>query len=186
MLDQAIGPERRKLLRTLGVAEQVGHHVLPVTTDDDDGEDILNVAQWEEIDIEVTLDSGCCKHVLPAEDVVSYTIQEPPGSRRGSNFIVGNGQRVPTEGQVHLNLGVDAGQGNFQQVTSLFQVADLTRPIMSVSQVCEQGKRCVFEKDHALVITAEGDALCRFENRGGLYVATMKLKALSPFGRQAP
>ena len=65
-------------------------------------------------------------------------------------------------------------------------MADLTRPLMSVSQFCEHGNRCIFEKDHAIVIDADGDTLCRFENRGGLYVATMKLKAPSPFGRQAP
>ena len=73
-----------------------------------------------------------------------------------------------------------------EPVQSVFQVADLTRPLMSVSQICEQGHKCVFEKDHALVITPEGELLARFERQHGLYVAKMRLKAPTPFGRQVP
>ena len=36
--------------------------LLPVTTDDEEAE--LLIGEWEDIEIEVTLDSGCCDHVL--------------------------------------------------------------------------------------------------------------------------
>ncbi len=92
---------------------------------------------------------------------------------------------MPNEGQVCLNLQPDMNNDGQQQVQSVFQVAYLTRPLMSVSQICEQGHKCVFEKDHALVISAEGATLVKFEKRSGLYVATMRLKAPTPFGRPA-
>ena len=82
-----------------------------------------------------------------------------------------------------MNLEVEADRGQHCTVNSVFQVADLNRPLMSVSQVCDNGHKCVFEKDHALVIAPNGDVVCRFTRKSGLYVADMKLKAPSPFGR---
>ena len=173
------------MLRALGLLDAVENHVLPVTMDDDnnEGDSVLNVKDWQDVDIVVTLDSGCCRHVLPAESAPGYPILDSPGSRRGANFIVGNGQRVPNEGQMCLNLEAHTGDSTDQMVQSVFQVADLTRPLMSVSQVCESGHKCVFEKDHALIISAQGETLVKFEMRSGLYVATMRLKAPTPFGR---
>ena len=158
---------------------------LPVTTDEDDAE-VLNIDDWEDMDVEVTLDSGCCKHVLPAESIQGYPIEDSPGSRRGANFIVGNGELVPNEGQAHLNLVAELEGGEHQSVKSTFQVADLTRPLMSVSQICAQGHKCVFEGEQALVIAQDGETICRFRREGGLYVAKMKLKPPTPFPRQAP
>ena len=83
--------------------------VLPVTTDDDDAAMIMPVGEWRDIDINIALDSGACNHVLDAEDVPGYRVVESPGSRRGQNFIVGNGAGLPNEGQVHLNLEVPIG-----------------------------------------------------------------------------
>ena len=83
-------------------------------------------------------------------------------------------------------MAAEVSDGVQQLVRSTFQVADLTRPLMSVSQICAQGHRCIFEKDYAQVVTAEGEVICKFRRDNGLYVATMKLKAPSPFGRQEP
>ena len=84
----------------------------------DDKTEVMNVKDWEDVDIEVTLDSGACRHVMPTEDAPGYDIQDSPGSRRGQNFIVGNGEKVPNEGQVHLSLQTDTGDGFYQHVTS--------------------------------------------------------------------
>ena len=54
---------------------------------------------------------------------------------------------------------------------------------MSVSQVCEQGFRCVFESTHALIVNPEGETVCRFEKEGQLFVAKMTLKAPGSFAR---
>ena len=167
--------------------DAVEDHVLPVTLEDDDieGDPVLNVKDWQDVDLVVTLDSGACKHVMPADSAPGYPIMDSPGSRRGQNFIVGNGQRVPNEGQMCLNLEAHTGDNTDQMLHSTFQVADLTRPLMSVSQVCASGHKCLFEKDHALIMNAQGETLVKFEMQGGLYVATMRLKAPTPFGRPA-
>ena len=184
-LDELLGCDLRTVLRALGSLEAVEDYVMPVTADDDnyEGDYVLNIKDWQDVDIEVTLDSGACRHVMPADSAPGYPIRDSPGSRRGQNFVVGNGQKVPNEGQMCLNLEAHVGDSKDQLVQSTFQVADLTRPLMSVSQVCESGHKCVFEKDQASIITAQGETLVKFEMRGGLYVATMRLKAPTPFGR---
>ena len=82
---------------------------------------------------------------------------------------------------MHLNLETQVGEGQSRAVNSVFQVADLTRPLMSVSQICDHGYKCVFERDHAMDVTPEGEALCRFEWQPGLYVSKMILKSPTPF-----
>ena len=68
---------------------------------------------------------------------------------------------------------------------STFQVAEVTRPLMSVGRVCDQGLDCLFKKTHALVLDEAGEQVCRFERVGGLYVATLDLKRPDLFGRPA-
>ena len=93
---------------------------------------------------------------------------------------MGNGGKVPNDGQCVLNLE----QGG-QPIQSTFQVAAITRPLMSVGRVCDQGLRCNFDDKQALVVDGKGKTVCRFERRGGLYVAKLTLKSPELFARQA-
>lgn len=158
--------------------------ILPIVTDDE--ECVLPVADWVDSFIEVTLDSGCCEHVLDLGDAPGYGafMTESPGSRRSQNFIVGNGSKVPNEGQLTLNLESDV-DGKQRLIQSVFQVAEITRPLMSVSRITDLGLKCVFGKNKAEVINEKEEILCTFTRKGGLYTARMKLKAPEGFHRPA-
>ena len=56
---------------------------------------------------------------------------------------------------------------------------------MSVSRICELGRKCIFDEDTAEVIAKNGTVLCTFKRKGGLYVAQLKLKAPEGFQRPA-
>ena len=58
---------------------------------------------------------------------------------------------------------------------SVFQVADMMRPLMSVSPIRDQGFKCVFTEAHALVMIAEGKTTCKFDRQSGLHVAKLRL-----------
>ena len=103
---------------------------------------ILNVDMWEHVMIEVVLDSGACRLVMARENAPGCHVHESNSSRRGLGFVVGNGERIPNEFKIILNLQADDGQGSHAQLASTCQVADLTRPLMSESQICEQGFQC--------------------------------------------
>ena len=57
------------------------------------------------MDIELTLDSGCCDHIMDVETLApGYPIRDSERSRRGGGFIVGNGEKLDNTGEALLNL----------------------------------------------------------------------------------
>ena len=140
----------------------------------------LGVDTWVDTALEMTLDSACGEHVMDLGDALGYGafVAESAGSKRRQNFVVGNGQRVPNDGQLVINLEGDLGlNGGKRKITSTLQVAEVTRPLMSVSRVCDKGTRCVFEYTHALIIDKKtGREVAKIERQGGLYIVRMKLK----------
>ena len=160
---------------------------MPIEWDTEEHE-CLPIQDWQDIDLEFALDSGCCAHIMDARmDAPGYQIRESEGSRQGKGFVVGNGERISNEGEVALNLDAPDGRGGAQPLRSVFQSAKVTRPLMSVSQICDNGFRCVFDKDKATVINDQDKPMFVCERRGGLYLSPMKLKAPSPpFGRPEP
>jgi hypothetical protein len=139
---------------------------------------------WQDVEFEVALDSGCTDNVCHSGDAPGYTILESLGSKCGQGFRVGNGERVPNVGEVHLSLETSGEDAH--RLTSTFQVAKVSRPLMSVGRLCDAGMEVRFSKDKASVIAPDGSIACVFERQGsGLYLAKLKLKRPElPFGRQ--
>ena len=74
--------------------------------------------EWVDVEFEVALDSGATDNVCHAGDVPGYIMEQSPGSKAGQGFIVGNGSRVPNDGQVHLSLQTGGTVAN--GITSTF------------------------------------------------------------------
>ena len=73
---------------------------------------LVSDADWIEIEFEVALDSGATDHVCHSGDVPGYIVEASPGSKAGQGFIVGNGARVPNDGQTLLSLQASGMDGN--------------------------------------------------------------------------
>ena len=146
----------------------------------------INMAEeWQDVEFEVALDSGSTDNVCGKVDIPGYCIVASPGSKAGQGFIVGNGARVPNDGQSVLSLQTD---GCLNTVSSTFQVAAVSRPLMSVGRLADAGLDVVFKKDKADVMNQEGKVVLSFERtNGGLYVAKLRLKRPpnEPFHRPA-
>ena len=141
--------------------------------------------EWVDIDIDVVLDSGCSDHVMNVElDAPGYEIRPSAASREGRGYIVGNGERVPNDGEAALNLTVLGDNGAPVDFVSVFQSAGVTKPLMSVAKICQNGHTCQFTGDQALVVDANGETVCKFKAQNGIYVGRMRLRSPSPFGRQ--
>ena len=113
-----IGEENAKVLDALdamdSVAAQVRAHAdaLVVTTDDEEPECLS--MDWIDTEIEMCLDSGCCEHVMDLGDAPGYSVflTESPGSKRQRKLSVGNGARVPNEGQLLLSMESSTTSGS--------------------------------------------------------------------------
>ena len=126
-----------------------------------------------------TLDSGATDHVCHPGDVPSYMAEASPGSIAGQGFIAGSGARVPKDGQSWLSLQASGKNGN--TVTAMFQVAAVSRPLMSVGRLCDNGMDILFKKDRADVLSSDGSVIISLERQvGGLYVAKLRLKIKKP------
>ena len=111
-------------------------------------------------------------------DAPGYSIGESEGSRKKHGFVVGNGEKIPNRGEMNLKLDIEEG-GSKHGINAIFQVAQVTRPLMSVSKTCDSDFTCHFYKDKAEVRNMKGQVLCTFIRRGGLYICKMRLR--SPF-----
>ena len=89
---------------------------------------------------------------------------------------MGNGEHVNNKGQIKLRM--KSKDENGLLMNSVFQVAEITRPLMSVSRICDQAMVCVFEKDNARFLDADGKIVARFDRDGGLHTCTMKFRRL--------
>ena len=88
---------------------------------------------------------------------------------------MGDGGKVRNEGQKTLKL-MDVGKNS--EISSIFQIAEVTRPLMSVGKICDEGLTVEFDKGSAKVLDKSKREVCRFERQnGGLYVAKMRLKS---------
>ena len=89
---------------------------------------------------------------------------------------------MANQGQKHLNLSAGGAQ-----INSVFQIAKVTRPLMSVGKITDGGYQVVFDKEKAVISDQRGKEVCRFvrQNGKGLYVCKLKLtKPSQGFVRQ--
>ena len=69
-------------------------------------------------------------------------------------------------------------------ISSIFQIAAVTRPLMSVGKICDEGHEIIFNAMMAVAKDSSGSEFCQFtRSTGGLYVAKMKIKAPTGFSR---
>ena len=61
--------------------------------------------EWPEVEFEVALDSGSVVHVCSNEDSLGYLLEPSPGSKRNQLFMMGDGNKIPNQGQKTLRLG---------------------------------------------------------------------------------
>ena len=114
-------------------------------------------------------------------------IESTPASRAGAKFIVGDGVTIPNQGQKQVNMvGLEEKEGTMcegELFSSVFQVTRVTRPLMSVSQICDNGHTVEFDNSRGVVRDSNKRIVCVFKRVGGFYLGRFKLK--SPFARRA-
>ena len=75
---------------------------------------------------------------------------------------MGDGGTIPNLGQKSLNLSDDG-----KNVQSVFQIAAVTGPLMSVGRICDEGHRITFDAVMAVVNNSDGSEICRFHRTPG-------------------
>ncbi len=145
-----------------------GSNLMPLELDEDDE---VHAAPTQSV-IKVAIDSGAADHVINPLDVPDHKVVPSAGSKAGKHFLAAAGHRIPNEGQLNL---VVSGEGFAGRVKSTFQAAPVTRPLLSVSKICDSGCKVLFDS-HRAIIRKNGKNVGTFVRRGGLYVAELAVQ----------
>ena len=58
---------------------------------------------------------------------------------------------------------------DYQRANVTFQIADVSRPLTSVGEVCDKGNLVVFGPKGGFIMSLHGESKTRFERSGGVY-----------------
>ena len=177
-----------------GLPDTDSVHPLGCLYYEDYGEDVIAVTDApEEVSVEVAVDSGAVDNVVGPDDLPGGVKVEP--NKTGKHFIGANSATITNHGMCTTILKDDRGQ----QIRCPWRVADVTRPLHSVSRITgpEEGdgdhdvlftnKKCVVVPPgvvEKIIATLAIKPITEYKRKGGLYVAKMKMSGFTRQGAQ--
>ena len=110
-----------------------------------------------------------------------FPVEDSEASKAGVYYTGANGGKLFNLGQTHVPIALDNGA----RTLATFQVADVSRPLMSVSKVCEIGNRVVLGSNGGYILNLATGAATQFIKKDGIYVFMIWVPPPyeSPFGR---
>jgi len=135
---------------------------------------------WEQMSI--LIDSGSTETVAPENTLAGYELVSTDWSEMGKGYSAANGTDIPNLGEK-----IVTGQTtNGMWCTMRFQVCNVTKPLGSVSRICQAGSRVIFgppeEGSYIEHITTKKRTTLRQSK--GLYYLDMWIAPDSTFPRQ--
>ena len=91
----------------------------------------------------ITADSGAGDPVIPRRMVNSKKVRPSAGSRRGLHYVSATDHRIPNVGEINLEFQTEEGYDE----SIIFQVADVNKPLMSISDRVDRNCRVVFDQN---------------------------------------
>ena len=145
--------------------------------------------EWE--CIEAAVDAGAVNSVAPASTGKHVPLVESEGSRRGQVYRSASGSCLPNKGQ--KSLAVVTNEGDEFRMT--YQIADVTKPLMSVGAVTDAGdgtNYVVFHRDGGWISRPSSGTRTHFDRKDGVYMLQTWLHRMAstastpcqPFTRQ--
>ena len=121
---------------------------------------------WEEV--EITVDSGACDTVMPESTCKGIEIEESKASPEGVVYeAAGGDSELPNLGQRRCLL-MTLGAQNARKIT--FQVADIHKPLLSVSRVADAGFECRLGKYGGVLMDLQNGESIPITRRHNLYM----------------
>ena len=117
----------------------------------------------------MAVDSGASETVIPEQMVTGVPLQPSPASRRGVEYEVANGQRIPNLGQKTF-AGVTP-DGTRRAVTA--QVCDVNKGLMSVAKLVDAGHTVIFAREGSRIIDDTTGETIPLHQSGGMYMLRM-------------
>ena len=158
----------------------------PLYEDEDDRPAEL-LGSWRQEDagwvkVDSVVDSGASAPVAPPTMAPNVAIRPSAGSRRGQKYTSASSHKLPNLGEQLLHAITEAGD----ETSVLFQIADVSRPLVSVSAICEMGNRVIFGRGGGVVQNLTTGRETPFYRKDGIYVLSLWLQDSQEEGFRRP
>ena len=120
--------------------------------------------EWEEF--ELAVDSGASETVIPETMIVTAEVIEGPASKRGVEYEVANGIRIPNLGEKRFTGFSQEGVGR----RLIAQVCDVNKGLLSVSKITRSGHRVVFDANGSYIEHEQTGESMYLTERNGMYM----------------
>ena len=111
------------------------------------------------------MDSGCVDSIAPPELAEHVPVVPSAGSRRGQKYAAASGHNLSNLGEQSLSVVSDLGT----EYNRKYQIAEVTRPLDSVSEVCDSGNRVVFGSGGGFIFNVRAQEVTPFSRNGKLH-----------------
>lgn len=128
---------------------------------------VKGAGQWEEI--EMAVDSGASETVIGEDMLQGVETKEGPASRRGVQYEVANGVRIPNLGEKTFKGHTEEG---FQRNLKA-QVCEVNKALLSVNKMVQAGNRVVFDNTGSYIEDKFTHEKIWLEEKGGMYMLRM-------------
>lgn len=165
-------PKQQQQQRQKQKASMPGRLCPLITIEPEGLQKVGEAPQWEEI--ELAVDSGASETVIPEDTVRAAELVPSEASRRGVEYEVANGARIPNLGQKAFQA-VTHEEGIVRSITA--QVCDVNKPLLSVHKLVQSGNTVVFSRDGAYVEDDTTKDRMYLREKGGMYMLRLWIPA---------
>ena len=109
--------------------------------------------------------------MTPPPELFAGEVVPSPMSREGRNYRAANGSRIPDLGQLMVHFADGSGRACGMP----FQVAEVERPLISVSRLARVGRRVTFEGDTGAIEHKATGRVMPLRREGGVYVLELRV-----------
>ena len=144
-------------------------------------EELLNLSWKSELEqyegsrwvrVESVIDSGASAPVAPPSMMPNVKVLPSEGSRRGQKWSSASKHKIRNWREQHLKACTEDGD----HTDALFQIADVSKPLVSVSAICERGNRVIFGRNGGAIQNLRTNKLIPFHRRNGIYILSLWLE----------
>ena len=131
--------------------------------------------------VKAIVDSGASISCASGELAPEVVPVPSEGSKRGQSFTAAGkgGKPLVNEGEKTVQAYTDQGR----MVSTKWQVVDVSRPLMSVHQICKNGNIVVFGEEGGYIMNLADGATTCFGVEDNVYVMNLHIPPSGGFGR---
>ena len=132
-----------------------------------EGMNVVANSEWEEI--ELAVDSGASETVIGEDMLAGVETKEGLASRRGVQYEVANGVRIPNLGEKKFRGFTEEGL----QRSMKAQVCEVNKALLSVNKLVQSGNRVVFDETGSYIEDKLTSERIWLREQGGMYMLKM-------------